>query len=416
VTTHDDRGRHVPPKPGYLIVVPWSLDALGGVTQVVRNLYRELDSSGWAPAILVTTWAAATPRDEATDGIAVIRWRVRLPLELKRPLRGFIAYVATLPATVRTWRRLARHHGWQVVNFHFPGNSVLTWIVMKHLRLWQGLIVLSVHGRDVRDPMHSSNLLRRLLLRVMLEQADAVVACSPELSREIAAFAPRARDRITVILNGVSTDLATRSIRERSPDEVSSGRRFILNVATFEHKKSQDVLIEAFSMLAPEFADVDLIMAGRSTPWLEVLKSVVHARGLDDRVRFLCNVPHEEIAGLLSRASVFCLPSRAEGHPVALLEAGAFGLPVVATTVGGIPETVVHQTHGLLVPAEDAAALSEALSRLLTDRGLGETLGGSLQRRIAAEFTWERTARLYSELMKQHGLMPQPGQLRPERR
>jgi glycosyltransferase involved in cell wall biosynthesis len=290
-----------------------------------------------------------------------------------------------------------------VVNFHFPGLKVLTWIVMKRLRLWRGLIVLSVHGRDVRDAMRVSRPLRRRLMRLIFEQADAIVACSSELSADVATFAPRAKSRTTVIPNGVNANLLRAQPRRQVQlIEPLSVRRFILNVATFEHKKSQDVLIEAFAKLAPAYADVDLVLVGRSTPWLKALRSQADASGVASRVHFLCDLPHTDIPGLLSRASLFCLPSRAEGHPLAILEAAVFALPVVATPVGGVCETITNERDGLLVPVGDVVTLSDAISRLLSDRVLGETLGRRLQRRVETEFTWERAARLYTELVKNH--------------
>lgn len=381
--------------------------------QVVRNLYRELDAAGWAPTILVNTWAAAVPRDDSTADIRVLVWRVRSPLASKRVVKGFVAYLATLPATAWTWRRLAQHHRWRVVNLHFPDFAVLTWIVMKRLRWWDGLIVLSVHGRDVRDEIGSGRRLRRRLMRFILEGADAVVACAAELSQDVATLAPRAKDRISVIPNGVNADLLRAQPRRHFHlANALSRRRFILNVATFEHKKSQDVLIKAFASLAPMYADVDLVLVGRSTPWLEELRSQVRASNVADRVHFLCDLQHADIPELLSRASVFCLPSRSEGHPLAILEAAVFGLPVVATPVGGIRQTITDKSDGLLVPVGDVVTLSDALSRLLSNRALSETLGRSLQRRVETEFTWERAARLYTELAKSHGLMPEP---RPRR-
>ena len=83
---------------------------------------------------------------------------------------------------------------------------------------------------------------------------------------------------------------------------------------------------------------------------------------------------------------MFCLPSTYEGFPLAILEAMAAGLPVVATAVAGIPEAVEDGRTGLLVPPEDPAALSAALLRLLRDPRLRGEMGGAGRRRLAERF------------------------------
>jgi glycosyltransferase involved in cell wall biosynthesis len=104
----------------------------------------------------------------------------------------------------------------------------------------------------------------------------------------------------------------------------------------------------------------------------------------------------------LGRAAVFCLPSHAEGLPMAMLEAMAAGRPVVATPVGGIPDVVQDGANGLLVAPGQAAPLAGALARLLGDAGLRLRLGQAARATIAARFDaavlTDRIADLYREL------------------
>ena len=89
------------------------------------------------------------------------------------------------------------------------------------------------------------------------------------------------------------------------------------------------------------------------------------------------------------------MPSTYEGFPLAILEAMAVGLPVVSTTVSGIPEAVEHERTGLLVEPEDAAALADALGRLLTDVELRAEMGQRGKQRFLARFTIERIVALH---------------------
>jgi len=96
------------------------------------------------------------------------------------------------------------------------------------------------------------------------------------------------------------------------------------------------------------------------------------------------------VPGLLVSFSVYAQPSEYEGLCVAVLEAQAAGVPVVATPVGGLRETVVDGETGLVVPVGDAQALGAAIRRLLDDRALGERLAAEAQRRVRARYTLRR--------------------------
>ena len=104
--------------------------------------------------------------------------------------------------------------------------------------------------------------------------------------------------------------------------------------------------------------------------------------GLAGRVHFLGQ--RRDIPDLLSALDIFVLPSHSEGVSLALLEAMAAGLPVIATAVGGLPEVVTDGENGLLIPPKDPEALAQALARLLADPALAKKLGENARR------TWKR--------------------------
>lgn len=391
--------------PGYLLVIPWDLGAPGGVSQMVASLHRELGGQGWSATVLVPTWAARSPVYDDAGAIPVWRWRVRSPWIEGHVIKGSLAFLLMFPSFVRRWRELARRHDWQVVNVHYPGLSALTWLVLKRLKLWQGALVLSVHGREVRDPRPARGFVARRLMAYLLGNADAVVACSAELAQDVLRIAPGAGGHLHVIANGISGDVLRAEFDPGFvlPDGLSACR-FVLNVATFEHKKAQDVLIDAFALVAARDPDVRLVLVGRATPWLEEMRQRAASVGLAHRVHFFVDVPHYQVLSFLAHASLFCLPSRAEGHPVAILEAGALGVPVVSTPVGGIAQTITHGSHGLLVPVGDPNALADAVCRLLRDSALASDLGRNLQRLVKSEFTGSQSARRYTELARSLGV------------
>jgi glycosyltransferase involved in cell wall biosynthesis len=111
----------------------------------------------------------------------------------------------------------------------------------------------------------------------------------------------------------------------------------------------------------------------------------------------------EDMAHLLSQSHIVCLPSYREGLPKALLEAAASGRAIVATDVPGCREAVRHGVNGLLVPAGDAAALTQALRRLILDPALRREFGQQGRERAEREFSVEKitaeTLALYRELL-----------------
>lgn len=112
----------------------------------------------------------------------------------------------------------------------------------------------------------------------------------------------------------------------------------------------------------------------------------------------------DDMPEVLSQAHVVCLPSYREGLPKVLLEAMACGRPIVTTDAPGCREAVRHEDNGLLVPVKDAAALAEAIQRLIEDPALRRRLGARGRERAVAEFSQERvideTLALYRELLE----------------
>jgi glycosyltransferase involved in cell wall biosynthesis len=134
------------------------------------------------------------------------------------------------------------------------------------------------------------------------------------------------------------------------------------------------------------------------------LRTLTAALGLTDHVQFLGMV--RDVPALLAEASLYVLSSLSEGVSLTLLEAMATGLPVVATSVGGTPEVVMDQHTGLLVPPADAAALAEAMTRLVQDPDLAQRLGSAGRRRVERHFDIRRMVADYEAMYVGGRLIP----------
>lgn len=149
------------------------------------------------------------------------------------------------------------------------------------------------------------------------------------------------------------------------------------NVARLSEQKGQRTLLDAVPLVLERHPDARFAIAGDGELREELGE---RAQEFDDHVVMLGNRP--DVPDLLASFSVFVHPSRFEGLCLAVLEAQAAGVPVVATPVGGIRETVVDGVTGLLVPPDDARALAERIVRLLDDPELGRRLADRAKERV----------------------------------
>lgn len=383
-------------KPGFLFVLPWELSLPGGVNQVVSNLVGEMVAHGrFRPLVLIMSWAHQSLDETDTPTVSMLRLRVRSP---GPGLKRLATFCFVLPATLLALHRIMRVHSVSTVNVHYPGLTALHWAILRRLGLFKGSLILSFHGSDLRA-VRASRGLPRLLWRLLLRSSDAVVACSESFRGQVVDTVPAVAGKAVTIRNGL--DVA-RFLDERergaSPEHGEMPARFILTIAAFEHKKGLDVLLRAFQEVLHWRHDVSLVVIGASRPYRNTLEKLASDLGVGHRLQLIEDLPHGRVHAYLERAMIFVLASREEPFGLVLLEAGAYRLPVIGTAVGGIPELVTHGETGILVPADDVAALSREISRLLDRPDERERLGHALSEHVSRNFSWSGAYRAYAAL------------------
>jgi glycosyltransferase involved in cell wall biosynthesis len=190
----------------------------------------------------------------------------------------------------------------------------------------------------------------------------------------------------------------------------------LLSVGEVKPRKGYHLSLAAFARVQAVLPEARYWIAGRYTrslsgvhtpsPYFENLQAFIAERGLRN-IEFLGPVPDEELEQRYRHASLFLLTPqvvgfRFEGFGLVYLEAGAYGLPVVATASGGVPDVVIDGETGFLAPPGDSEAVAEAVLRLLRDPELNHRMGQANRQR-AETLTWERTAleqaQAYEELL-----------------
>ena len=293
-----------------------------------------------------------------SDG-ALVAVALRLLRALGRPA-GSARLVATLQVSYVEERRAVRpvRADGAVVSRPTAGELVFAWI---------------------RAPLLAA--LGRLTARL----ADAVIAPSrataEELRRDYGA------GEVAVIPNGVALPPAPAYVHpgeHRHP-----GVPVIAFAGRLRTRKAAAVLVAAMPSVLERVPTCRLMILGGGEQERAV-GAMVRRLGLGHALELPGALPRAEVVRRLAGADVFCLPSTYEGMPLAILEAMALGLPVVATAVSGNPEAVEDGVTGLLVPPESASALAAALTRLLLDAGLRRDMGEAGRRRVEERFSIER--------------------------
>ncbi len=152
--------------------------------------------------------------------------------------------------------------------------------------------------------------------------------------------------------------------------------------------KGYDVLIDAVKLLEADVPHLHLLLVGDGEA-RAALEGQIQSLGLSQRVTLAGHQNREQVLSILKSSDLFAMPSRYEGTPIALLEAGALGRPIVASNVGGMPELVRDRQEALLVPAENPLALASALMELIGHPDFASQLARNAVQRIQAEFSLE---------------------------
>ena len=205
--------------------------------------------------------------------------------------------------------------------------------------------------------------------------------------------------RVRVVPPGVDAPLDLSFRADRDP----AAPLRLLTVATLIPRKGQDLLVDAFARLADRPWRADLVGEARNPGFAKLIAERIAGHGLGDRVALHGAVPHDGLDRFWRAADLFVLPSRHEGWGIAFLEAVRWGLPVIGTTAGAIPEAVPAGAAVLVAP-DDLDALTAALARLMDDPAERRRLSDGAIREAADLRRWSDTAREFAAAVTEEPL------------
>lgn len=259
---------------------------------------------------------------------------------------------------------------------------------------------ISAHAKDIY-------LSRPDDLNRKLHAASFTVSCTEFNCRVLRRVAPTAT--VQRMYHGIDA-AAFHPSRRAVPSLVP----LILSVGRLVEKKGLDTLVEACRLLAGRGVPFRCEIVGYGEQH-ERLATLIEHHGLQAQVQLTGKLTREQVIDRYARAAVYVQPSRVaadgdrDGIPNVLLEAMAMGLPVVATRISGIPELVKHRHNGLLVGAEDASNLADAVQQLIETPVLAAQLGRQARQAVTRDFDNDRNLRvLLGLLAAAHAHEPQP--------
>lgn len=372
--------------PGKILVIHSSNEMFGS-DQVLLRTVLALKTAGWSPLVLL-------PNDLAYTGeLSRELERNRIPVRVmslgilrRRYLLPHRApgYLFTLLRAVLKVRRLIRAEQIRVV--YSATGAVLC-------GAGAAALTRTDHVWHIHEILQRPFWMVKILSGIYVGFSRRLIAVSQAVCDHWVRINHGLREKMTVIHNGVDLDYyfpgaGRNAVRRKlglEPDDVVVG--CLGRIGTW---KGQEVLLEALHLLGNGGQKVKGLIAGGTLPgkefMLQVLWDRVGALGLEGRV--VLQQFQKDVRPILEALDAVAVPSvKPEPFGMVILEAMAFGLPVIATNIGGSPEVVEDGSTGFLVPANDARALAGAISDLATCPQKRKQFGRAGRRRVAEHFS-----------------------------
>ncbi len=247
-------------------------------------------------------------------------------------------------------------------------------------------IIFTAHGWAFNEPRPVwQKILIKFFTWITILLAHKTICVSEKTKKDVVKW-PFIKNKLVVIHNGINVqDYVISSAIPLADDEHPQ----VGTVAELHKVKGLDVLLEAWAKFRKNHSGIlNILGSGEEKQNLENMAKNLN---ISDSVRFVnFIVPRKQYKTFLAKFDIFVLPSRSEAMPYTILEAGAIGMPVIATSVGGIPEIIENGMNGILIPSENSEILFSSLILLAEDKDLRKRLGANLKLSIQENFSLKK--------------------------
>ena len=286
-----------------------------------------------------------------------------------------------------------------IIHVQAPNYFSLSAIILP--KLLRKRIVATIHRTEVADKVRLPIFVfRKLALRMFVDE----LICVSNYTKCLAMDAGAIKEKTSIIYNSCDESYfyLRNKFEVRQLLDLPSEKKIILFVGNLIHRKRIDTLIDSLNDLNERYSNFIAIIVGKGTE-SQKLESLVNAYHLTDMVIFLGGISKTELSNYYSAADVFVLPSVSEGHSVAVLEAMASGLPIVASDAQGNKESIEDGKNGFLFETGNKKSLMEKLFILLTDSELHKKMSETCLMVYAEKFSTttqiEKYLKVYQNLV-----------------
>jgi glycosyltransferase involved in cell wall biosynthesis len=373
----------------------------GGVAMHNYYLARALVQAGHRVSVIAARWSKAPPALEERDGVVVHRllsehrsWLHRLPV-LGRHARAYVqwAYSRQVAKALRDLERCDRPDVVEFADIEAEGYAYLRGrrCCPVVIRCHTPAFVLHRYYQPQERPWRTERIEARE--KLCIRQADALTAPSRHMARTIETECTLQEGRVAVIPNALDVEPFLAVQRPVKGPPPGGEGPVVLHVGRLDRGKGIGVLAEAIPQVLSRVPGARFVFLGEDRPdgqggtWGSRLDREFRNRNVRDRIQLLGGMGQPELVGWYGRADVAVVPSLIyESFSYTCAQAAAAGLPVVASRIGGIPETIPDKVAGLITEPGSAGEVADALVRLVGDRDLCRSLGSAGRDKAVREF------------------------------
>lgn len=265
------------------------------------------------------------------------------------------------------------------------GSFIRKSILAKCALRFRKKVILHIHGADFDTFLDDIGSGWRRRVIKTLNSVDRVVVLSESWKEFFSAHVPA--EKLRVIVNPSATYIPEYIERKNTVVKV-------LFIGRIGRRKGAYDLIEAVRRIRSLSFELDIAGDGEG----DAIREIVRADGLENTVHVHDWISHKDIGVLYDKADILVLPSYSEGLPMSILEGIGKGLPVISTSVGGIPEAVIDGYNGFIISPGDVDALAERMSILIREAALREEMGRNSLKIAGGKFSTGANRRLLEEL------------------
>ncbi len=373
-----------------LMVAPDFKPKPGGIAEYVHQMARHLKDLGDEPVVL------APPANSR----AALEYDVREYEDSIVPYRGrrwnlpgrYLVHRENVRRRVRTIEQMSPDVVWLTAALY--GYQGYFW--GKACRLHGMPYIITCHGSDARWLARDGADHRN---QAIVRGAARVLTVSQHVKHNLET-ARLTTERATVVHNGVSLDVLQRRTSRRDLPVELRDARIVLCACRFFPWKRLDMLVRVFARVLAQVPSARLALCGDG-PEKENIVKTIREEGVQDKVLLPGYVTGKPKWAFFEHAEVYAMTGHGEGFGIPFVEAAAKGKPCVVTAGDGASEAVLHESTGLVVPADSVEAVAEAIVRIMRDCELARRLGEAGRRRVAEELNWPAIAQKAHHIMQE---------------